>query len=83
MSIIILFRRVMVTDLASNTIHTKPLLNYFMYLRIYDMFVIIGFFQLLMDLHLSHKPEIEAAEEIHNMMKNQREKIGKYNTENV
>lgn len=83
LSIILLFRRVLVTDLKSETIHTRPVINYFMYLRVYDMFVIFGFIQLYLDFYMSQLPEIKAAREIERMMENQREKIGKHNEESV
>jgi hypothetical protein len=73
-----MFRRVMVSDLKSETIHTRPVINYFMYLRIYDLFVVFGFVQLYLDLYMSHLPEIKAVEEIQRMIGEEREKIGKY-----
>lgn len=78
LSIILMFRRVMVSDLKSETIHTRPVINYFMYLRIYDLFVVFGFVQLYLDLYMSHLPEIKAVEEIQRMIGEEREKIGKY-----
>lgn len=83
LSIILLFRRVLIKDLKSDTIHVKPVLNYFMYLRVYDSCVVLGFFQLYFDLYMSELPEIHAAEEIHRMMDDQREKIGKYDVESL
>lgn len=77
-SVIILFRRVAVKDLKSDKLHVKPVVNYFMYLRVYDLFVCFGFIQLYMDLYMSQIPEVRAAEEIHKMMEGHREKIGKY-----
>lgn len=83
LSIILLFRRVFVKDLKSETIHMKPVINYFMYLRIYDMFVIFGVLQLYLDLYMSQMPEIKAAEEIKSMMKDHRDKIGRYDEEKI
>jgi hypothetical protein len=50
---------------------------------VYDSCVVLGFFQLYFDLYMSELPEIHAAEEIHRMMDDQREKIGKYDVESL
>lgn len=81
MSVILMFRRIMVSDLKSNSIHVRPVINYFMYLRVYDMFVMFGFIQLYLDLYMSHLPEMKAVEEIQTILKSERERIGKFEEE--
>ena len=78
LSVILLFQRVMIRDLKDKKIHARPVIDYFMYLRIYDMFVIIGFFQLYFDYYKSRIPEIKAVEEIHRMINEDRNNMENY-----
>jgi hypothetical protein len=78
-SIFLLFQRVLVRDLKDKTMYTRPVIDYFMYLRIYDMFVIIGFIQLYFDFYKTNiLPEIKAVEEIQRMINEERNNIGKH-----
>lgn len=75
MSIIIMFQRVYMKELTDKKkmIHMKPVIDYFMYIRIYDMLIFVGFIQLYMDYYKSILPEIRAVSEIEEIIEEERE----------
>lgn len=77
LSIILMFQRVLVSDLKDKNMYIRPVIDYFMYLRVYDMFVVFGFLQLYLDYYRSRIPDIKAVEEIQRMINEERSNIGK------
>jgi hypothetical protein len=68
-AIVIMFRLIPVDELNSNKIHVRPVIYYFMYLRVYDIFVLFGILHLYFDYYKSHLPEIRAIEHIRTILR--------------
>lgn len=77
-SVIIMFSKCRSSALLNNKLHRKPLLKFFMYLRIHDYLVVLGVFQLFLDLYANYIPEIQAVDEIKKMVDEERQKYRDY-----
>lgn len=63
-STVIMFFRCTRGTLTNPSTHKRPLLKYFMYLRIDDYTLIFGVLQLLLDVYETYIPDIEAVKEL-------------------
>jgi hypothetical protein len=77
LSIILMYRRIKVSSLNDMSYHTRPIINYFMYLRLHDLFVVVGAFQLYLEYYKSALPDKYANDEIKKMLSDQRKEIYK------
>ena len=64
LAILIMFRRVKMSELQSDTYNVKPVLRFFMYLRVHDICVPFGILQIYFDYYKSVLPEIKASQDI-------------------
>jgi len=74
LSIVMVYNRIHVDELRSNHLVYIPLVDFFMYLRINDVLVILGFVQLYVDLYLSKMDDVANVEEISQIIEKDREK---------
>lgn len=74
-SIILMYRRIRVSSLKDTTYHVRPVVNYFMYLRLHDMFIMLGAFQLYLEYYKSALPEKRARDEMLRILEEERKDI--------
>lgn len=77
LSIILMYRRIKVSSLRDATYHFRPFINYFMYLRLHDLFIVIGALQLYLEYYKSALPDKRAKEDLVKMLEEERAKIYK------
>lgn len=81
LSIILMYRRIYVRDLNDNSYHIRPVVNFFMYLRLHDMFIVLGILQLYIEYYKSAMPDKRAMEELTSMLEKERQIIYKKRTD--
>jgi hypothetical protein len=79
MCMIIMFSKCRTRSLLNSSLHIKPVLKFFAYLRIHDYLVLIGILQLFLELHVIYAPERDAVKKIKQMIEEERLK----NNENI
>lgn len=72
LSIILMYRRLKFSSLKDLTYHIRPVVNYFMYLRLHDMFIVVGFIQLYLEYYKSVLPDVKAREEMLKLLAEER-----------
>ena len=76
-SIILMYRRLWISSLKDTTYHARPVINYFMYLRLHDVFILLGIFQLYLEYYKSALPEKRAREEVIRLLTEERKIVNK------
>lgn len=79
LSIILMYRRLRVSSLKDSTYHVRPVVNYFMYLRLHDFFIILGIIQLYLEYYQSVIPDLKARDEMLKFLEEERKIIHKKN----
>lgn len=75
LSIILMYRRLRISSLKDTTYHVRPVVNYFMYLRLHDFFIVLGIFQLYLEYYKSVLPDVRERAELIKFLKEERPKI--------
>lgn len=64
LAIILMYRRIKVSSLNDLSIHVNPVVKFFMYLRLHDLFIVVGTLQIYIEYYKSTLPEKRALENI-------------------
>lgn len=78
--IFIMFSKCSQESIISGDIYRNPVIKFFMYLRLNDVFMILGIAQLYIEYYTLHIPELDAISEIEHMIEEQELKIKKQKT---
>jgi hypothetical protein len=79
--IFIMFRRCRKSTLVDRKVHMLPLVKFFMYLRLDDSVVLVGFIHLYIEYYQSTIPEIKAINELNEIIDEYRQAVKNYDPE--
>ena len=75
LSIILMYRRLQIRSLKDATYHIRPVVNYFMYLRLHDFFIMLGVLQLYLEYYKSVLPDVRERAELIKFLNEERPNI--------
>lgn len=81
--IFIMFSKCSEESLMNDDLYRNPVIKFFVYLRINDLFVLLGIIQLYLEYYALFIPELQAIEEIEHIMEVQRRKVEKNSSRDI